>query len=83
MRGLWGLIRTHWQHTLREEPGGEGGGGGVVGAKGLLGLVSQPEALVWVLGSRAETSATFWVLELRAAPARMRSQEVGYRGNDD
>ena len=31
-------------------------------AKGLLGLVSQTEALVWVLGSRAETSATFWGL---------------------
>ena len=54
MRGLSGLIRTHWQHTPREEPGGDGGGGGVVGAKGLLGLVSQPEALVWVLGSRAD-----------------------------
>lgn len=67
MRGLSGLIRTHWQHTPREEPGGDGGGGGVVGAKGLLGLVSQPEALVWVLGSRAETSATFWGLRAESS----------------
>lgn len=56
-----------WQHTPREEPGGNGGGGGVVGAKGLLDLVSQPEALVWVLGSPAETSATFWGLRAESS----------------